>query len=283
MARFDRGWVKIHRRVVEEDIGLRGNFTLGLFVRLVRMANWKEGSVPLGAQKIILKPGQLASSLRELSPDVDEDPHLNRVRTALRYLEMRGTIAQESSNHGRIITLCNWDEYQREDDDAHSFSTSEPQTDHRRTTDGPQHSEEDKKVRKKEGKGKSAVALPRLAELWNSHRGGLPEVRGCSGTRRKYADSRWKEKPDPQYWTDIIARILRSPFCTGDNDRGWVADFDFLIRPETQHKVLEGKYDARDAGSPKSQLSDAQRADLEQHEREMERFRREMRGEPLDA
>lgn len=145
MARFDGGWVKVHRRVVEEDIGQRGNFTLGLFVRLLRMANWRDGSSLLGRQRVRLKPGQIATSLRELSPDIDEDPHLNRVRNALAYLEKRGTIAQESNNQGRLITVLNWDTYQFSEADP----TGEPQANHRQTTGGPQHSEEDKKERSK--------------------------------------------------------------------------------------------------------------------------------------
>lgn len=96
---------------------------------------------------------------------------------------------------------------------------------------------------KKEGRG--AVALPALAEIWNQNRGSLSEVRGCSGTRRKHAELRWREESSPEYWARIVQRIARSPFCSGDNDRGWRADFDFLIRPETRHKVEEGKYDDR--------------------------------------
>ena len=29
----------------------------------------------------------------------------------------------------------------------------------------------------------------------------------------------------------------------GKNERGWKANFDFLMRPDTQYKVLEGQYD----------------------------------------
>lgn len=89
----------------------------------------------------------------------------------------------------------------------------------------------------------SAHALPHLAKLWNQHRGTLAEVKGCSGTRRRQAEARWRDNPSTEYWAEIISRLARSPFCTGDNERGWRASFDFLIRPETHHKVTEGKYD----------------------------------------
>jgi hypothetical protein len=97
---------------------------------------------------------------------------------------------------------------------------------------------------KKGGVGENKT-LPPLAMIWNSHRRNLPEAKGCSGQRRKGADERWREKPETEYWANIVRRIADSEFCNGKNDRGWKADLDFLIRPDTQHKVLEGKYDNR--------------------------------------
>lgn len=149
MARFNRGWFKIDRELADGDIAKRGNFTLGLFVRILHMANWKDGNSLLGGQRVKVQAGQLATGLRELSPDLVEDPHMNKVRSALRYLETRGTIAQAINNHGRIITVCNWAEYQRVEDEPHKQTTDDAQTGHRPPTNGPQHSEEGKKVRNK--------------------------------------------------------------------------------------------------------------------------------------
>lgn len=82
-----------------------------------------------------------------------------------------------------------------------------------------------------------------LAELWNSHCGELPKVRGPLGkTRKRAADARWKEKPDEAYWAQVIREIQLSDFCNGKGRTGWRADFDFLVKPETGSRVLEGKY-----------------------------------------
>lgn len=110
-----------------------------------------------------------------------------------------------------------------------------------------------------------------LVAIWNQNRGTLPEVRGCTGKRKIAADARWQEKSEETYWADVIHRIARSEFCQGKNDRGWVADFDFLIRPGTDDKILEGKYDNR-AGPP-GQYVDPKilklREQAEREEREM--------------
>ena len=42
--------------------------------------------------------------------------------------------------------------------------------------------------------------------------------------------------------TDAFGRAQASSFCTGRNDRGWRADFDWLMNENNLVKVLEGKY-----------------------------------------
>ena len=246
MARFDRGWVKVHRAVLEHPVSQRGLFTFGVFMRLLYMANWKQSSVIFSGEKVTLQPGQLVTGLRELSPCKSEDPYLNKVRASLDYLVLCGAIEQVSNNQGRLITICNWSKYQSEDSDELAFTTSEAQAEHKQATSGPQLSKESKKEesKKEEGKQTRANALPRLAEIWNEHCGKLPKVRACGKSRQKHATVRWAENPNPDYWTDIVQRIAQSSFCNGNGKTGWRADFDFLIQPETQHKVLEGKYDA---------------------------------------
>jgi hypothetical protein len=103
-------------------------------------------------------------------------------------------------------------------------------------------------------RGASASALPRLAQIWNDFSDCLPKVKGCSKSRKQKAESRWQEKPDEAYWQEIVRRMAASPFCRGVNERKWEADFDFLLQPDTQHKVLEGKYDPRGPVAPPTRL-----------------------------
>ena len=53
-------------------------------------------------------------------------------------------------------------------------------------------------------------------------------------------------------WSAIIDRVAASDFCNGRiPGREWVANFDWLVRPETAIKVMEGMYDNR-AAAPKA-------------------------------
>jgi len=98
---------------------------------------------------------------------------------------------------------------------------------------------------------KSDIPANRLVELWNIHADKIfPRCLGLTqgSLRCKSANSRWGEMPNDEYWISVINRINLSRFCRGSNDRYWRADFDFLVRPGTHHKVLEGKYDDKTKG-----------------------------------
>lgn len=99
-----------------------------------------------------------------------------------------------------------------------------------------------------------------LAEAWNSR---MQRMKSLSGkpiplvdlARFKSTQPRWKsavarlsEEPKPEVWVDAIDRIARSEFCRGKGARGdWVANFEFLVRPDVLTKVLEGEYGCRPA------------------------------------
>jgi hypothetical protein len=84
--------------------------------------------------------------------------------------------------------------------------------------------------------------LPLLAELWNLHCGNLSKVIGTTPKRDKKAAERFKEATEGE-WVGCIQKIAALPFMNGENDRGWKATFDFLLKPDTRLAVLEGKYD----------------------------------------
>lgn len=144
MARFSNGWVKLYHEAIDGDIG-DDPFVLGTFAKLLIWANWKEGSAKFDGKRVTLSPGQLITGLRELSPDVELDPYLHRIRRALTYLMERGTITQQTSNRGRLITICNWDKYQGRDSITRNETASQEQAARKQTANRPQLSKEYKK------------------------------------------------------------------------------------------------------------------------------------------
>lgn len=103
-----------------------------------------------------------------------------------------------------------------------------------------------------------------LIEVWNQNRGKLPEARkSISESRRKKILARIKQEPDRKDWEEVIQRLSASDFCNGKNDNGWVADFGFLIKPETFTATLEGRYDNRQGARRKTREETVSQANAE--------------------
>lgn len=82
---------------------------------------------------------------------------------------------------------------------------------------------------------------------WNNVAQGssLPQVKSPTPERAKKWQTRQNPDRTPDWWQDYFAMIAATPFLTGQNDRGWRADFDWAIRSETTiAKVREGAYQA---------------------------------------
>lgn len=89
----------------------------------------------------------------------------------------------------------------------------------------------------------SAPSPSDLLRIWNENRGGMLPARSLADDRVAKAKARLKQEPDLAVWTDAISRAAKNPFTTGTNDRGWKAGFDWLLRPGTLAKILEGSLD----------------------------------------
>lgn len=44
---------------------------------------------------------------------------------------------------------------------------------------------------------------------------------------------------------EVLSKVEEYPFLTGENDRGWKADFEWLMNRNNLLKVMEGRYDRK--------------------------------------
>lgn len=89
------------------------------------------------------------------------------------------------------------------------------------------------------------VPYQEIADLYTQICTSLPTLRSITAKRKKHLRARWKQfKYDISEFEKVFRKVAASGFCQGQNDRGWRADFDWLIRNDhNMIKVLEGKYD----------------------------------------
>lgn len=240
------GHFKISREVWDHPAFKAGEMTQReAFFWIVSEAAWKAHTRRVGANVVELQRGQLAASTRHMAKTFQwSEP---RVR---RYLDMLKTwqIIDAHSDAGvTLITVCNYDRYQGERRTSDAPSDAEA-TQQRRTTDA--NKKKGKQVSKEtnvsyEGECEQAVSDYRLICV----AAGLPDIRSLSAKRRKALIARLTDE-GPEVWREACQRAAASSFCRGENDRGWVADFDFLTTASKFQSLLEGKYDDRKPNNP---------------------------------
>ena len=86
--------------------------------------------------------------------------------------------------------------------------------------------------------------IEELTEAWNSVEG-IRHIRRMTDKRKKSLNARLADGHFKDNWREGIEIISKLSFCLGDNNRGWTADIDWFLRPDTLTYILEGKYDSR--------------------------------------
>lgn len=76
---------------------------------------------------------------------------------------------------------------------------------------------------------------------WNSTTHGMTKIMKLSDTRKKAIQRRVKEVGEDEFYR-IVDIALTNPFLNGENDRGWTADFTWVMKPENFLKIAEGSY-----------------------------------------
>lgn len=85
--------------------------------------------------------------------------------------------------------------------------------------------------------------VSRLQRLWNDEKPAeCPRWEKTSTARRTAAKARLEQEPNLGVWRTAIQKLQSSAFVKGENDRGWVGDPTWLLRPDTISKILEGTY-----------------------------------------
>ena len=96
-------------------------------------------------------------------------------------------------------------------------------------------------------KGESANAGTLSADhdkfltAWN--KSGLTRCRKLTDKRRRTLRTRLADSDWNSNWEAALARAVNSAFCSGSNDRGWKADVDWFLKPDSVTQILEGKFD----------------------------------------
>lgn len=97
-------------------------------------------------------------------------------------------------------------------------------------------------------------------EAWNA--AGLTRAQKLTTKRLKHLRARSADPDWVANWRAALERAKVLPFCRGQNDRGWLADIDWFLRPDTVTKLLEGRYVSAPAAGTKPPASSKSTDDI---------------------
>ncbi len=145
----DRGWVKIHRKLLNNPVVCKDSDHIAVWFFLLLNAAHSEQTAMFGGEKITLLPGQLLTSKRAIAKALKIDP--SKVYRILKRYEIELQIEPRTDRQQSLITIRNWHYYQSDNEPR-----NEPRMNHERTTEQENKDEKEKRNKKEKEENKES-------------------------------------------------------------------------------------------------------------------------------
>lgn len=256
------GWIKLHRSIQEHWIW-QDPVKLKWWIDILISVNHKDAKINIGNEIYECKRGQSIKSLNTWA--IDWKTSKDTVKNFFNLLEKDKMITRENLLISTRLTVCNYVTYQ---DDLHDCLTPDLRLPYACLTPAFPNNNvknvnkekniysavgEEKKPKSKR-KDKDTVpthftdlngttfALSDFLSYFNSHCGKIPKILNFNNGRAAALDKILKTYTK-QNLIQVVIKACESDFLQGRTSTGWVADINWLLKPERFLEILEGKYD----------------------------------------
>lgn len=266
-------WIALHRKIIDSAVFADAEL-LRLWVWILSRASFRVVHLPMtigrGQTIVELSPGQLVIGRNTGAAALGWKPSTFRDR--LERLAKLDMVTITPDTHWSVVSIVNWGTYQslsdhsttakldqaRQANDNHkpnkppdenesdtSDDNTQPTTNQQATDTHPTQYKNAKKT-KNEKKKVDVVPLNEVVEYWNQQTG-----QSCRATDKRKASlsARWNDPWWRDHWRQAIDAAASSPFHMGVSDRGWTADLEWFLKPDSATKLVELKRKVR---KPKS-------------------------------
>ena len=261
---MESGWIKLHRQLKDWQHYQEPSVLL-VFVDILLSANTKDG----WHKGERLRRGEIFTSVSTIAESTGLDP--KTVRKALDKLVATGEVSVVATNKGTKIHVNQFSKFQSSGIIPQPIPQQNPQQSPQPI---PQQNPQpiiNENIRREEGKnvspssveeGLSGCAAPptpqeavdyeKLVLFFNeTTQGVFGRLRHPIGEGRKKNIRARVAQFGKKALEEVIKKAAASDFLKGQNPRGFVATFDWLILPKNFEKTLSGNYDNRE-GQPRS-------------------------------
>lgn len=223
------GYIALHRSILDwewyEDINVSR-----LFIHLLLRANHADNKW----QGIEIKRGQLLTSRDHLASE--SRLSIMQVRTSLNKLKSTSEITIKTTSRYSLITINNYNLYQSGNQPTNKRVTSnQPASNQQVTTNNNDNNDNnEKKENAVSVKTKKEGYKPEFAQKYIDGFNKLFDSKFIvTPARANKLKLRFQTFTGEQI-AEALLNLAASKFHQGDNDRGWKADPDFLIRSDEQ-------------------------------------------------
>ena len=262
-------WIKIFPYRLLEWEWYDDLYMFRLFMHLLMKANYRDKEW----HGTVIKRGQLVTSLANLSAETGLT--YKQVRSCLDKLEKTGEVGRQTTNKFTIITVCKYGKYQQSPTDERQTKGSQTadkgqSKGNQRATTVEYKNNRDKDISSTdvEDAAPTRVEIDFVAvkDFFNRTmaEASIPKIRTkIDGRRKEMLIARVREYGIDMVY-EVITKAAASSFLNGGGNRGFVADFEWLMRPNNFPKVLEGNYDNHETANQTQPTGDPRAAEREQ-------------------
>ena len=109
----DKSWIKLFRKTLDNPIVTKDADHLAIWVFLLLSASHKEKDIVFNKERITLQRGQLITGTISISKKLKINQ--TKVQRILKFFENEKQIDQQMTNKNRLISIVNWELYQKND------------------------------------------------------------------------------------------------------------------------------------------------------------------------
>ena len=104
------GYIKLHRKVLENPIVFKDSDHLTLWIYLLLTATHRDRETYFNNERFTLNPGQLITGIIKLEREIKVNK--SKIQRILKLFENEKQIEQQTTNKCRLITILGWQKYQ---------------------------------------------------------------------------------------------------------------------------------------------------------------------------